>query len=544
MITPLLALAKIARDIKLDNVLTSLKKCLDRCLDNEWDSTSSRVQPSKQLSAMNPIDERIKKSCYYDSYYLSLIAACAASGKSLCAADYFVRNANHSMYFRFSPVYEHSAHNIYFHLLPVTRLLNKALDCDLCIVSLLAAESDETCRLEVWDVKIDRQEGWYVLGALKFLWNKTTSVAPVTLTEARTWGRRWVLLDDVFPPEQDNTYLISPMAKLVFLIRILRNANIHCIMLGTNTAILNLVQPPPTPFEHSRQKGYELLCCSHRCLPGYILPSDDAEEALKRVFGEAQVPELLDHVHPWLCSHFLQCLRDSKKVEPAKLIRSISKHIQSDFNRRMLRLTNESIYCMFQPFANEAFPQSLISKGLALLNINRSAEMPPRGIHNTSVEVSIGIGDHRLAELTSSFASALLDPITYAACAGGGRPFAGKRSGSALEVLQQIHRKTKMGDNPLSVDAWKRDGSMLESFGSVVLMISSWSPSQELLSNLAHHCGKTDSRSTDQILASVANKESFVEMLASCMCNLVPVKESEQDHALATALGFCQGYAR
>ncbi|EKX44348.1 hypothetical protein GUITHDRAFT_153032 [Guillardia theta CCMP2712] len=27
-------------------------------------------------------------------------------------------------------------------------------------------------------------------------------------------------------------------------------------------------------------------------------------------------------------------------------------------------------------------------------------------------------------------------------------------------------------------------------------------------------------------------------MLASCMCNLVPVKESEQEHALATALGF------
>ena len=121
-------------------------------------------------------------------------------------------------------------------------------------------------------------------------------------------------------------------------------------------------------------------------------------------------------------------------------------------------------------------------------------------------------------------------------CAGGGRPFSAR---SALEVLQQIHEEAALGNDPLSTDACKRDGNLLESFGALVIMISSWSPPQYLLSNIAFHCGyKNEQRSVDKILASIASKDSFKEILTSCMSNLIPVLISEQDHGLAAVLGF------
>ncbi|EKX36079.1 hypothetical protein GUITHDRAFT_117749 [Guillardia theta CCMP2712] len=89
------------------------------------------------------------------------------------------------------------------------------------------------------------------------------------------------------------------------------------------------------------------------------------------------------------------------------------------------------------------------------------------------------------------------------------------------------------------MDAYQRDGNLLESFGASVMMISSWSPPQDLLINIAFHYGnKHEQRTVDQILASVTSNDSFQEILMSCMSNLIPVRVEEQNHRLAAVLSF------
>mmetsp|Transcript_41964 Transcript_41964/g.132293 ORF Transcript_41964/g.132293 Transcript_41964/m.132293 type:complete len:96 (+) Transcript_41964:176-463(+) len=79
-------------------------------------------------------------------------------------------------------------------------------------------------------------------------------------------------------------------------------------------------------------------------------------------------------------------------------------------------------------------------------------------------------------------------PISVAICAGGGRPFGCK---SCLEVLRLIHvHGHKVADDSRAVNALHRDGNVLESFGGIVMMSSSWAEPRKILANLSLHCGR------------------------------------------------------
>ncbi|EKX32620.1 hypothetical protein GUITHDRAFT_121211 [Guillardia theta CCMP2712] len=254
------------------------------------------------------------------------------------------------------------------------------------------------------------------------------------------------------------------------------------------------------------------------------------------------VPKLLEHVNPWLCSQFLEVVNRSEPAERHVQLRAASHKVHMSVKQEKPNWRDASIYCMFQIAAYESLSQLHISQGFALLNLWRG-DPPVRNSAASILDVTFQDGKASLmgtalSMLTSRFASPRLDPITIAVCAGGGRPFSDH--GSALHVLQKLYREHMCASyDPVNADAVKRDGNQLESFGAVVMMISSWSPPQDLLKNIAFHCGVEDTRSLDEILASVASKEIFVEMLTSCVCNLVPLKESEREHFLSGAvLGF------
>ncbi|EKX35210.1 hypothetical protein GUITHDRAFT_118656 [Guillardia theta CCMP2712] len=309
-------------------------------------------------------------------------------------------------------------------------------------------------------------------------------------------------MDETIPPEQD----FAAIAKLVLVKKLLTNANIHCIMLGTNTLVRNI-------------------------------------DKISRSSEYSRVSQLLDNVNPWLCSLFLTSLSRIPEIKnPSSLIRNISRAVLLRVKRDKRSLKDESIYCMFQIPAHEAVSQLHISKGFAQLNVWVS-NLPRRGSKESMSEmtrleneVELRIHDTPLPELTASFPPAVQDPITLAVCAGAGRPF-GQRS--ALQVLQSIHKQKAVWSNPINVDAYKRDANELESFGAAVLMISSWSPSEDLLKNIAYHCGmQEDQPSVGEILASVRNKKCFMRILKSCVSNLAPVRWSERRDAASPFMGY------
>jgi len=312
-------------------------------------------------------------------------------------------------------------------------------------------------------------------------------------------------------------------------------------MLGTNTLVMNFNSIAKIS-KHSRDADRVMVCLTHRSLPRYLLSSNQDKEVMTRVFGEARLDELLDNVNPWLCSLFLNHLKNEGDTDPCKLIRTISSKVLEEVKRSKRSLRDESIYCMFQIAAHSPVSQLHISKGFAQLNVWQS-DPPQRGSIESMLVMTKKQNDEemrikgtRLPELTSCFPTALRDPITVAVCAGGGLPFSQR---SALEVLQGIHKQQAVWNNPINVDAYKRDPNVLESFGSVVLMISSWSPPQELLKNIAFHCGfQNGQRNVDEILASVPNNQCFATILKSCLCNLVPVLRCEQKSAASPIMGF------
>uniref|UniRef100_A0A6U5Y498 Uncharacterized protein n=1 Tax=Guillardia theta TaxID=55529 RepID=A0A6U5Y498_GUITH len=531
----------IAKTINLNEVLIRLKEFVQNSLDFAWTSESSRVRPSEEFSSLNPIDRIVEKAKTDQDPYLCMIEACSGCGKSLTAVDFFVRNADVSIYFLFNPSQRvDTVQDIYEPVEQITRLINKAIECDLSMLAKSHAGSQGTAPLDALEVDFATDgRKLHLLGVLAFLWSEETTWAPVSVKDAQNWKkRRWVLVDEVIPPQQEDTCIFSVTAKIVLLRRVLINSKINCILLGTNTMVMNLGMVSQSS-QHLRNKVRRIYCFTHRSLPPYILPSDASEEVMNKVFGKAQVPKLLDHVNPWTCSLFLRELgRVLENSKPHMLIQSVSRTLWQLITAAKPSLRKESIYCMFQIAAREPVSQLHISQGFALLNVWGNYP-PPRNSEEATVLLDLedrkpALKGTFLSELTSRFASAVLDPITTVACAGGGMPFS---HASALEVLQKIHLDQRIGQESLSRDAWKRDGNLLESFGAVVVMISSWSPPQDLLKNFAFHCGMKDERKVDDILASVANKESFVEMLTSCMCNLVPVRESEYEHSLSAVLG-------
>ena len=503
------------------------------------------MRPSEEFSSLNPIDRIVEKAKLDQDPYLCMIEACSGCGKSLSAVDFFVRNADVSIYFLFNPSQRLEAvQDIYNPVQQITQLMNKAMECDLCLLAKRHAGSQGTAPLDVLEIDFATDgRKWHVLGVLAFLWAEETTWAPVSVKDAQNWRkRRWVLVDEVIPPQHEETCIFSVIAKIVLLRRILINSKINCILLGTNTMVMNFGKVSQSS-QYTRDKVRRMYCFTHRSLPTYILPSGASEEVMNRIFGKAQVPKLLDHVNPWICSLFLRELGNvSGEAKPHMLIQSVSESLRQLIATAKPRLRQESIYCMFQIAAREPLSQLHISQGFALLNVWGN-DPPPRNSEQATVQLELKDGKPALkgtflSELTSRFTSAVLDPITTVACVGGGNPFS---HSSALEVLQKIQLDQRIGQDCLSRDACKRDGNLLESFGAVVIMISSWSPPQDLLKNFAFHCGMKDERKVDDILASVANKECFVEMLTSCMCNLVPVRESEIEHSLSAVLG---SYAR
>ena len=541
-------LCKMAAKVNVKQMAKKLRKGLKESLDGGWKPTSSWVQPSKQFSDLNPINKLVMKAQGAEESYVCLVEACSGSGKSLCAADHFVRNVEDSILFLFNPVEGEQTYNvqpIYKSLQYITQLMSKALECDLSILTRQYVGSmkktDPLTALN-FNFSTGQPSRWHVLGVLGWLWDELTTIAPVSIEEAAEWKTRWVLVDEVIPPQKDDTRFYSIIAKLVFLKRLLTNSGINCIMLGTNTLVMNFVQVARVS-EHSREAGRIMLCLTHRSLPPYILPSKSAQKALNRIFGEALVPNLPDCVNPMICNLFVtEFLKDSRlmNAEAHVVLRRISLLVHDTVMLRKPNWRVESKYCMFQIAAHEAVSKLHISQGFAQLNIWKMEDLPARDSDESIVKVTIKhespwMKGTMLSEITSRFSPAVLDPITIAVCARGGKPFSDE---SALAVLQMIHKNHSLGHDPLSLDAWKRDGNLLESFGAVVMMISSWSRPQALLKGIAFHCGIADVRSVNDILASIPNKEIFAEMLTSCVSNLVPVKESEQDHSLSAVLGF------
>ena len=526
----------------MHQVISFLRRYLARFLDRQRSLASSAGEASRLFSILNPINTLVQDANDVTATtHLCVIEACSGSGKSLCAADYFVRNSDQCIYFLFNPSKNENKQNLYQNVSSITNLMGLAMNCDLISLIRSTTPTLSTELLGVLDFDLKESERkWYLLGALGYLWKETTTVAPVSVKEAMNWKQRWVLMDETIPPEQD----FAAIAKLVLVKRVLTNANIHCIMLGTNTLVMNFDKISRSS-KYSRDEDRTMLCLTHRSLPRYILPSSKDEELLKKFFGESRVSQLLDNVNPWLCSLFLSNLRRIPEIKnPSSLIRNISRAVLLRVKRDKRSLKDESIYCMFQISAHEPVSQLHISKGFAQLNVWDS-NSPRRGSKESMPEmtrleneVELRIHDTPLPELTASFPPAVQDPITVAVCAGGGRPF-GQRS--ALQVLQGIHKQKAVWSNPINVDAYKRDANELESFGAVVLMISSWSPCQDLLKNIAYHCGiQEDQPSVGEIqrLASVRNKKSFMRILKSCVSNLAPVRWSERRDAASPFMGY------
>ena len=127
---PELYLCEMAAEVNVKQMAESLKECLTKSLDREWKPTSSRLQPSKHFSDLNPINKLVMKAQGAEECYVCLVEACSGSGKSLFAADYFVRNVDDSILFLFNPVEGDQTYRvqpIYKSLQSVTQLMSKAI---------------------------------------------------------------------------------------------------------------------------------------------------------------------------------------------------------------------------------------------------------------------------------------------------------------------------------------------------------------------------------------------------------------------------------
>ena len=516
-----------------DRAITNLKEFLRHRLSAEQHLESGNRTPTEVFSSLNPIDRVVSMSKTKDEGpYTCLLEACSGSGKSMCAVDYFVRNPDTSLYFLFG--YKHTQ-LIYQEVSEITNLINRALDIDLwnCIGEYTSNQG-EAAALVAINISMKRSQGWHVLGVLGFLLNQTEEVKPVTVEQAKSWQQNlWVFLDEAIPARREECHILYPIGRLVLLKRILRNARIHCMMLGTNTLIMNFNDAAQRSPD-SRDGEEKLLCVTHRALPPFIPPSHDHLACLERIFGVKEASVLLDNVNPWLCKLFMveAMAKATESYEPAHALRKFASPILETVKAVKSSFSKASLYCMFQIAAHESLSQVHLSTSFALLNI-WPGNPPTRGYDSCIVTLArdasnpdkITLKSKSLFEITTRFAPAHVDPLTPAICAGNGRPFGEDKS--ALSVLQEIYQQQSFMNDSTAVDAQKRDGGTLESFGGVVMMISSWSEPQDILMNIAFHCGsKMETRSVNEILETVAvgnQIEDFFEILTSCIQNLLPL---------------------
>eukprot|EP00960_Hanusia_phi_P008632 245957-Hanusia_phi.AAC.1 len=176
--------------------------------------------PSVRFAQENPIDfvvEAQRRSEEQNaSSFTCLMEACSGSGKSLSAAEYFVRNPDKCLYFLFDFVH---TQRLYQAVKDITFLVNLAIDFDVSkYVHGMRVQKDHSM-LPAVDIAIDRSK-WHVLGVLGYLLNQTSTVVAVSTEEASKWARGlWILLDEAIPREAKHCAMLSPIARLVFFKR-------------------------------------------------------------------------------------------------------------------------------------------------------------------------------------------------------------------------------------------------------------------------------------------------------------------------------------
>lgn len=523
---------------ELEKILEGLRMCIEKSLGSK----------ARSLSESNPIDKVVTDSADGAACTVScMIEACSGSGKSLCAADYFVRNPKTSRYCLFGYTQEQE---LYLQVDSISQLINVAIDLDLqACDQKLAFDKPDECKVNVLDIDI-LESSWNILGALGYLFGKTETVAKVTLQHAKKWTKDkdlWLLVDEAIPGYQDTTDLVNPIARLVFFKRILRNAGFNTIMLGTNTLVMNF-NKALRQTDNSRGRNPEhLVCITHRALPPMILQSEKQHALLRSLFGEEQCSLFLDNVNPWLCNQMLKGFKGATEEikDRADLFRDLAGPVLAERRKEKKNLSDASLYCMFQIATHDAISQAHIMQGFGLLNIWPQGEVPARGSPGSIIDLDrrddkIYMMNTDIHNISCRFPPAWADPITTGICAGGGRPF--RNLASALEVLRRIHQDTvKPREDPTAVDAMRRDGNVLESFGAVVLMLTSWAKPEDILSTLSYHCGREVKSTVTQVLAAVDDKEAaeqFRQVLTRCLCNLIPLRDDESNMLDGEVFGY------
>ncbi|EKX33364.1 hypothetical protein GUITHDRAFT_120427 [Guillardia theta CCMP2712] len=144
--------------------------------------------------------------------------------------------------------------------------MNAAIDLNLRqynssinVFKIVSGESTEISSIKLEDYS------WNVLGTLGYLFGKTATPAKVTVKQARTWmsqQKLWVLVDEAIPREKSSFGVVDALERLLLLKRILRNAGFHCIMLGSNTLVMNFNEATRQTLD-SRGKSKQIICVTH-----------------------------------------------------------------------------------------------------------------------------------------------------------------------------------------------------------------------------------------------------------------------------------------
>lgn len=506
-----------------------------------------QMQNQRDTTALEEKNWTIATAPITSSTLVALIEGCSGSGKSLTAAEYFVRNPD-CVYFLLGLDHQQP---IYKCVERVTTALNQALEHDLsCLRSRAVASGRFTevkemaRRLRTHSMDV-RSEKSYFLGTLGFLLGRISHTTPVSVETALGWrkpGREiTVLMDEAIPFFARGVTSArggSQVEQLVLAKRYLAAANIHLIMLGTNTLVLNFETAAMASTDSRDYEHIWMRCVSHRALPPY-LPAGAHERILAAAFGEDLMSTISSEAVPLLAVRLADALMDrTGEVNALQLASFAAMRVIWQEKRR--KLSDASIYCIWQIATNTGLSQAHLSQGFASLRMWGNSEAPKRGSRNCVVNLGrlersdtiVTARGENVKHIKSSYSSALKDPILAAVCAGGGLPFSECRA--AIRVLQDIHSEKSL-DDPTAVDAVKRDGNLLESFVAVVVMICSWAEPKSFLSSLAFHFNgvEVDSTTVLEILAGGVLEQSTLEWasktLEDSFRTLVPLSVQQFD---------------
>lgn len=400
--------------------------------------------------------------------------------------------------------------------------------------------------LDVLEQRFRNDDGmtreWYFLGMIGKLLNKRATASPVSIATARGWVNEIdpdpkivVLLDEAIPVQHATTRILGSVPRLLFIKRLLAAADIHLVMIGTNTLMLNFGTAAQAAEESRSCPNVQLVCVSSRALPPF-LDTKEQFHKLSLLLPKSLLRPILNEANPWLASELACNVHPNGKRQACHLN-------QAAVTTRQLvnlqkKLSKYSLYAAFQSATHSDCSQAQLFHSFACLNLwGSQSSTPEKGDRAGVLLLSRDENDHKLIKTPNGqdirrvkafFVPAWKDPIAFAICANGGRPFSEE---SALAVLQQICGEAHLHD-PTALDAFKRDGNMLESFIAVVLVIASWASPDHFLQVLAWHLGNTDERDVNAILQqgglSAARCETTSQQIARAFRNLVPILEGEE----------------